>query len=113
VLEAGHSAYMVYDTIEDLTLEIIIANPLQVKASADTVYYPDPENVYTIESVEQDDPITPSHSGFGIGCYALRSKVEFNGPAYIPPVDFVLHQNYPNPFNSMTTLQIELPQRFM
>jgi hypothetical protein len=58
-----------------------------------------------------DDPVTPSHSGFGRGAYGLRSFSYGSQPTLQLPKEFKLGQNYPNPFNAETIIPLELPQR--
>ncbi len=59
----------------------------------------------------QDDPIAPTHSGFGYGFYAIRSFTDGVGSVTQLPQAYKLCQNYPNPFNSTTVIPLELPQR--
>lgn len=65
----------------------------------------------TTSAVQDDNPIAPTHSGFGAGFYAVRSFM--NGAASVIqlPTKFVLGQNYPNPFNNETVIPLELPER--
>jgi hypothetical protein len=58
-----------------------------------------------------DDPVAPTHSGFGRGFYAVRNLV--NGVASVNqlPVRFKIGPNYPNPFNATTVIPLELPER--
>jgi hypothetical protein len=58
-----------------------------------------------------DDPVTPSHSGFGQGAYGVRSFSNGVRGLQQLPKEFKLGQNYPNPFNSETIIPLELPQR--
>ena len=55
-----------------------------------------------------DDPVFPTHSGFGMGNVAFRTLSAGN-PANILPQSFILGQNYPNPFNPTTTIPFALP----
>jgi len=65
----------------------------------------------TINAVEVDNPIAPTHSGFGAGLYAVRSLSGGDQSVVQLPQTFKLLQNYPNPFNSETVIPLELPQR--
>jgi hypothetical protein len=58
-----------------------------------------------------DDPVTPSHSGFGYGAYGVRSFSYGSQTTIQLPKEFRLGQNYPNPFNATTIIPLELPQR--
>ncbi|TKJ41203.1 hypothetical protein CEE37_05935 [candidate division LCP-89 bacterium B3_LCP] len=60
---------------------------------------------------EPDDPIAPTHSGFGAGFYALRSMYYGIESVHQLPKEYKLGQNYPNPFNAQTVIPLELPQR--
>jgi hypothetical protein len=64
-----------------------------------------------IMAMEEDDPIAPTHSGFGKGLYALRNFTGNISSVQQLPQAFHLGQNYPNPFNSETIIPLELPQR--
>jgi len=59
----------------------------------------------------EDNPVAPTHSGFGAGAYAKRSLVYGIKSVEQLPQEFKLCQNYPNPFNSETVIPLELPQR--
>ena len=59
----------------------------------------------------EDDPVAPSHSGFGAGAFASRSFYSGVQGSQQLPREFRLGQNYPNPFNSQTVIPLELPQR--
>jgi hypothetical protein len=63
-----------------------------------------------IMSVE-DDPVTPTHSGFGCGAYAMRSFSYGSQTTLQLPMEFRIGQNFPNPFNAETVIPLELPQR--
>ncbi|MFH1734143.1 MAG: T9SS type A sorting domain-containing protein [bacterium] len=58
-----------------------------------------------------DDPIAPTHSGFGSGFYARRSLTDGVSTVTQLPTEFKLSQNYPNPFNAETMIPLQLPQR--
>jgi hypothetical protein len=58
-----------------------------------------------------DDPVAPTHSGFGAGFYAVRSFTDGIQLSTQLPTEFKLRQNYPNPFNAETIIPLELPQR--
>ncbi|TKJ40663.1 hypothetical protein CEE37_06785 [candidate division LCP-89 bacterium B3_LCP] len=68
-----------------------------------------PPTIYS----EPDDPIAPTHSGFGAGFYALRSMCYGIESIHQLPKEYKLGQNYPNPFNAQTVIPLELPQRSM
>jgi hypothetical protein len=71
------------------------------------------EAVFTMPpgTYELDDPVTPSHSGFGRGAYGVRSFASGSQVTLQLPKEFKLGQNYPNPFNAETIIPLELPQR--
>jgi hypothetical protein len=58
-----------------------------------------------------DDPVAPTHSGFGYGFYARRGFISGIGTVTQLPKEYKLGQNYPNPFNAETIIPLELPQR--
>jgi len=58
-----------------------------------------------------DDPVAPTHSGFGAGAFARRSLVDGITQVIQLPTEYSLGQNYPNPFNVQTVIPIALPQR--
>jgi hypothetical protein len=58
-----------------------------------------------------DDPVAPTHSGFGAGFYALRSFTDGVQAINQLPQEFKIGQNFPNPFNAATVIPLELPQR--
>ena len=64
-----------------------------------------------IEAIGEDDPVAPTHSGFGCGLYARRQFTIGIAQVTQLPTEFKLCQNYPNPFNSITVIPLELPQR--
>jgi len=64
-----------------------------------------------ISAVGEDDPVAPTHSGFGYGFYAMRSFTVGAANMVQLPTKFKLKQNYPNPFNSETTIVFDLPER--
>jgi hypothetical protein len=59
----------------------------------------------------EDDPVTPTHSGFGCGAYGIRGFRSGSQVTLQLPKEFKLGQNYPNPFNAETVIPLELPQR--
>jgi hypothetical protein len=59
----------------------------------------------------EDDPIAPTHSGFGAGFYAWRSFTDGVHSVTQLPAEFKLRSNYPNPFNAETVIPLELPER--
>jgi hypothetical protein len=58
-----------------------------------------------------NDPVAPTHSGFGAGIYAVRSFMYGAQSVQQLPQQYKLGQNYPNPFNAETVIPLELPQR--
>jgi hypothetical protein len=58
-----------------------------------------------------DDPVAPTHSGFGLGAFGVRSFYYGVEGIQQLPKEFRLGQNYPNPFNPKTIIPLELPQR--
>jgi len=78
-----------------------------VSANTEAEFVPPPG----IMAVAADDPIAPTHSGFGYGFYALRSFTDGVQDVVQFPKEFKLCQNFPNPFNSATVIPLELPQR--
>jgi hypothetical protein len=60
----------------------------------------------TIQAI--DDPIYPTHSGFGVGIAAFRTLSAGNPVNFIPQ-SYCLGQNYPNPFNPTTSIPFALP----
>ncbi len=58
-----------------------------------------------------DDPVAPTHSGFGCGLYGRRSFTEGVSTVNQLPQVYKLGQNYPNPFNAETVIPLELPER--
>ena len=62
-------------------------------------------------SAVEDDPVAPTHSGFGVGVYAVRSFMNGIQSVQQLPITFKLGQNYPNPFNVETVIPLELPER--
>ncbi len=63
------------------------------------------------QSVPEEDPCVPRHSGFGMGVYALRSLAGAGSAVQQLPQEYSLSQNYPNPFNAQTVITLALPQR--
>lgn len=61
VLEAGRSAYMIYDIIEDLVPEIVMANPLQVKAIAWAVVKTDKVDAEMLTRLLRADVVPAVH----------------------------------------------------
>ena len=78
-----------------------------VSANTESEFVP-PVGTYAVGA---DDPIAPTHSGFGYGFYALRSFTDGIGSVTQLPQEYKLCQNFPNPFNSTTVIPLELPQR--
>jgi len=62
----------------------------------------------TICAVEEENPLLPTHSGFGKGAAAVRNLGAANPYASIPQT-YALGQNYPNPFNPETTIPFSIP----
>ena len=58
-----------------------------------------------------DDPVAPTHSGFGAGFYARRGFTDGVQEVKQLPTSYHLGQNFPNPFNAETIIPLELPQR--
>jgi hypothetical protein len=58
-----------------------------------------------------DDPVAPTHSGFGAGFYAVRSFTDGVQSVDQLPQEFKIGHNFPNPFNAATVIPLELPQR--
>jgi len=59
----------------------------------------------------EDDPIAPTHSGFGRGFFARRSFTSGVSSVTQLPQEFRVKQNFPNPFNAQTVIPLELPER--
>jgi transposase len=57
VLEAGRAAYAIYDTIADLVPEVLMANPLQVKAIAWAVVKTDKVDAETLNKLLRADVV--------------------------------------------------------
>lgn len=81
-------------------------------------YFDQSENTETVfelppqtQSIPEEDPCVPRHSGFGMGIYALRSLAGNGSSIQHLPREYGLGQNYPNPFNAETVVPLELPQR--
>jgi len=62
-------------------------------------------------TMASDDPIAPTHSGFGAGFYAWRSLIYGAQITRELPQEYGFGQNYPNPFNAETMIPLQLPQR--
>jgi len=55
-----------------------------------------------------DDPIYPTHSGFGVGIVAERTLISGNITSSLPQ-SYQLGNAYPNPFNPVTMIPFALP----
>ncbi len=76
-------------------------------ANTEITFQPPPGSL----GLEEENPLTPRHSGFGAGAFALRSLVEGVAEVNQLPQEYKLGQNYPNPFNAETIIPLQLPER--